>query len=129
MLVKQISLVFVLAGLVLAASGCAPSFLGTDACAYYGVKLYAVASRDLTSMYNATLRALGELEIEVTKKAKDVFYAKVVAQGADGKTIAIRLKPEGNLTNLNIKVGSFGNKEKASVIYERIKRNLDMPSK
>ncbi len=129
MLVKQISIVFVLAGLVLAASGCAPSLVGTDAGAYSAGKLYAVASRDLTSMYNATLRALGELEIEVTKKAKDVFYAKVVAQGADGRTITIRLKPEGNLTNLNIKVGPFGNKEKASVIYERIKRNLDMPGK
>ena len=129
MLVKQISIVFVLAGLVLAAGGCAPSLVGTDAGVYSGGKLYAVASRDLTSMYNATLRALDELEIEVTKKAKDVFYAKVVAQGADGKTITIRLKPEGNLTNLRIKVGLFGNKEKASVIYERIKRNLDMPSK
>ena len=129
MLVKQISLFFVLAGLVLAASGCAPSFVGTDAGVYSGNKLYAVANRDLTSMYNATLKVLGELEIEVTKKAKDVFYGKVVAQGADGKTITIRLKPKGNLTNLSIKVGPFGNKEKASVIYERIKQNLDMPGK
>ncbi|MHC4792060.1 MAG: DUF3568 family protein [Planctomycetota bacterium] len=129
MLVKQISIVFVLAGLVLAASGCAPSFVGTDASVYSGGKLYAVASRDLTSIYNATLRALGDLEIEVTKKAKDVFYGKVVAKGADGKTITIRLEPEGNLTNLSIKVGLLGNRAKASVIYERIKLNLEMSSK
>ena len=129
MLVKQISLVFVLAGLVLAASGCAPSFVGTDAGAYTGVKLFAVAGRDLTSMYKATLKALDELEIEVTKKEMDVFYGKVVAKGADGKKITIRLKPKGNFTNLSIKVGLFGNKAKANVIYERIKRNLDMPRK
>ncbi len=129
MLVKQISIVFVLAGLVLAASGCAPSFVGTDAGVYSGCRLYAVASRDLTTMYNATLRALDELEIEVTKKSKDVFYGKVVAKGADGKKITIRLKPEDNLTNLSIKVGAFGSKEKATVIYERIKQNLYMPSK
>ena len=129
MLVKQISLVFVLAGLVLAASGCAPSFVGTDAGVYSGNKLYAVANRDLTSMYNATLKALDELEIEVTKKAKDIFYGEVVAQGSDGKTITIRLKPEGDLTNLSIKVGLLGDKAKAIVIYERIKQNLDMPRK
>ena len=129
MLVKQISLFFVLAGLFLAASGCAPSFVGTDAGVYSGNKLYAVANRDLTSMYNATLKALDELEIEVTKKAKDIFYGEVVAQGSDGKTITIRLTPEGDLTNLSIKVGLLGNKAKASVIYERIKQNLDMPRK
>ncbi|MFC1738671.1 DUF3568 family protein [Planctomycetota bacterium] len=129
MLVKNISLVFVLSGLVLAASSCAPSIVGTDAGVYSRCTLYAVASHDLTSMYNATLAALGELEIEVTDKAKDVFSAKVVAQGADGKNITIRLKPEGDLTNLSIKVGLFGNKEKASVIYERIKQNLGSPGK
>ncbi len=46
-----------------------------------------------------------------------------------GKTITIRLKPEGDLTNLSIKVGLLGDKAKASVIYERIKQNLDMPRK
>jgi hypothetical protein len=80
-------------------------------------------------VYNATLKALGELEIEVTKKAKDIFYGEVVAQGADGKTITIGLTPEGDLTNLSIKVGLLGDKAKASVIYERIKQNLDTPRK
>jgi len=126
MLVRRISIVSVLAGLVLAVCGCAPSIIGSDAGAYSHGKLYAVTSGDITSVYEATLKAIQELEMEVTEKAKDVFYAKVVAKGADGKRITIRIKPgTGNLTDLSIKVGKLGgDKYRSRIIYERIQRNI-----
>lgn len=129
MLVRQILGVFVVAGL-LAVCGCAPSIVGTDAGVYSTGKLYAVTSHDMTAVYNATLKALEQLEINVTENAKDVFYAKVVAEGADGKRIVVRIKPtEGSGTDLNIKVGAFGDEHRSSIIYERIRQNLGASDK
>ena len=102
MLLKRILLVSVLAGLLLAGNGCAPSFVSSDAGVYSTTKLYAVTKSDITSVYKATLATLEKLEIEVITKAKDVFYAKVVARGADGKSITVRIKPGvGDLTDFS----------------------------
>ena len=118
----------VLAGLMLSVCGCGrPNFIGTDAAVYSGGKLYAVTSKDLNSVYAATVTALEQLEIDIIETAKDVFYAKVVGKIADGKTITIRIEPEtDNITNIDIKASKFlsGNEERARVIYEQIKQNL-----
>lgn len=125
MLLKRILLVSVLAGLLLAGNGCAPSFVSSDAGVYSTTKLYAVTKSDITSVYKATLATLEKLEIEVITKAKDVFYAKVVARGADGKSITVRIKPGvGDLTDFSIKVGAFGDEHRSRMIYEQIQKNL-----
>ena len=125
MLPKRILTIFVFAGVMLAIFGCRPSLIGSDAGVYSSGKLYAVTGRDMNAVYQAALRAMDNLEIEVTEKAKDFFYARVVAKGADGKTITIRIKPgEGEITNFSIKVGTVGDKHRSSVIYEQIRQNL-----
>ena len=128
MLVRGIWKVSVITGLMLAVCGCSrPTLIGTDAAVYSGGKLYAVSGQDLNKVYAATVAALKQLEIEVTETAKDVFYAKVVGQVADGKTITIRMEPgANNITNIVIKASKFlsGNEERARVIYNKIKENL-----
>jgi hypothetical protein len=114
--------------LMLAVCGCGrPKLIGTDAAVYSGGKLYAVASQNLNSVYDATVKALEQLEVEVIETAKDVFYAKVVGKIADGKTIIIRMEPgEGDITNISIKASKFlsDNEERTRTIYEKIKQNL-----
>lgn len=116
------------AGLILSVCGCSrPNLIGTDAAVYSRGKLYAVASQDLSSVYEATVTALEQLEIDVIETAKDIFYAKVVGKIADGKTITIRIEPgENNITNISIKASKFlsGNEERARVVYTQIKLNL-----
>ena len=118
----------VLAGLMLCVCGCGrPNLIGTDAAVYSRGALYAVASQDLNSVYDATVTALKQLEVEVIETAKDVFYAKIVGKIADGKTITIRIEPgANNITNISIKASKFlsGNEERARVIYTQIKLNL-----
>jgi hypothetical protein len=78
-------------------------------------------------MYEATVKALGQLELEIVENAKDVFYAKVTGKVADGGTVTVRLEPgEDKITNLSIKASKFisGNEERARVVYEKIKENL-----
>ena len=83
----------------------------------------ASVARDLEGLRDTV--NLEKLEIEVTDKAKDVFYAKVLAKGADGKRITIRIEPGANdLTNYSVKVGAFGDEHRSRVIYEQIQRNL-----
>lgn len=127
MLVRRMLLIGVFLCLAVGGWGCAPAIIGGDAGVYHMGKLYAVSSRDMDSVYGATLAAMGELELEVKEKAKDVFSAKVVAKSADGKTIGVHIKPGGEeRTSFRIKVGVAGNKRRSKVIYEKIERNLAM---
>jgi len=130
MVIRHISVALAVVGLVLPACGCAPSIVSPDAGVYSGGRLYAASSQDMTSVYAATLKALDELELNVTEQAKDAFYARVVAKGADGKRITINIKPkEGDGSTITIKVGTFGEKRRSSIIYERIKQNLTSSGK
>lgn len=120
---KKFLVILVLSFLVFC--GCGPNVVGVDSAAYSSGKLYAASSRDVTSVYNATVRALGELEIPVTEKAKDVFSAKVKGRSADGKLITVIIKPvEGGRSDYSIKVGAFGNRSRSEVIYNKIQQNL-----
>ena len=126
MLARRLSVV-VLVGLALLVSSCAPSLVGSDAGSYSGTKLYAVTDRDLATVYEAAVRALGELELTPTENVKDVFAAKVVARAADDKTITVRIKPgDDGRTNLTIQVGSVGDRQRSTVIYDRIRKNLGL---
>ena len=117
----------VLAGLMLAMCGCGrPTIIGSDAAVYSGGKLYAVAGKDLNTVYVATLEALKQLELEIVEEAKDVFIAKVVAKAADGKKITIWIKPgPDDGSELNIRTGKLGgNEDRSRVVYKQIQQNL-----
>jgi len=127
MLIQRKCTVCVLAALMLSMCGCGkPTIIGSDAAVYSGGKLYAVAGRDLNSVYLATQRALKQLELEVVEQAKDIFIAKIIAEAADGKKITIWIEPgQGDGSELSIKTGSLmGNEERSRVIYKQIQQNL-----
>jgi hypothetical protein len=126
MSIREISKLLFCAGLALAVCGCGrPNIIGTEAAVYSRGELYAVSSRDLNSVYSATLAALKQLGIEVAEKDIDVFYAKVVGSIADGRKVTIRMHPGADKgTDLRIKTGSFGDEERSRVIYQKIQDNL-----
>ena len=132
MSIQRICTICVLAGLMLAVCGCSkPNLIGTDAAVYSGGKLYAVAGKDLNSVYLATQKALKQLELEVVEQAKDVFIARIVAKAADGKKITIRIEPgPGDSCELSIKAGKiFGEEDRSRVIYKQIQQNLGTGSR
>jgi hypothetical protein len=125
MLAKRVLLVGVLVAMA-AGVGCrAPNIVGTDAAVYSGWTLYAVSSKDMAAVYEASVQALGDLELTVTEKAKDVFSAKVCAKGADGKRVTVIIKPreDGN-TDLRVKVGGAGNEQRSRRVYQQIQKRL-----
>ncbi|MHC4645416.1 MAG: DUF3568 family protein [Planctomycetota bacterium] len=130
MSVKGILLTLSLAGVMLAGIGCGrPYIVDSNAGVYSRGKLFAVASHDLETTYQATVKAVNDLEMSVTDQAKDVFSAKVLAAGADGKKVKITLKPrEDGDTDLTIAIG-MGNRSRSLAIYDQIKMNLGTAGK
>jgi len=125
MTVQRICLSLLLVGMAFAGWGCRPNIVGVDAGVYSATVLYATASADLTHVYDASVKALSDLEIEVTDKAKDVFSGKVIGRAADGKSIRITIKPKTDgVSELSIKVGTLGDEHRSRVIYDQIKKNL-----
>jgi hypothetical protein len=131
MSIRGFSKYVVFACMTLILCGCSkPTLIGTDAAVYSGGSLYAVAGKNLDSVYTATLAAMKQLEIEVAEQNKDVFYALVVGKIADGRTVTIRMKPGADKsTELRIQTSTFGNEERSRVIYNKIQENLKIGSK
>jgi len=129
MSVRKVLLVLSLVGVTLAATACRPNIVGTDAGVYSAGTLYAVLNQDLDTAYQATVKAMEDLELRIRDKAKDVFSAKVLAEGADGKkaTVILKPRPDGDI-DLRIAVG-LANQQRSVVIYDQIKKNLGMPAK
>jgi hypothetical protein len=126
MSIRRFSNLVVIAFLMLTVCGCSrPNIVGTDAAVYSRGALYAVSGKDLNSVYAATVKALEQLEIEVTEKEKDVFYAKVVGEIADGMNVVVRMEPgDNNVTELSIKASTLGNEDRSRVIYKKIQEIL-----
>jgi hypothetical protein len=121
MMARKMLLICLEAAVIAGIIGCTPAIVSTDAGVYQNVKLYAMSSKDLDSVYAATLAAMDKLQLQVAEKMKDVFSAKVIAKSADGKIITVKIKPEsGNKTAYSVQVGALGNEEMSRKIYDEI---------
>ncbi len=111
--------------------GCVVAAVGLGAAgtiAYVRGDLQAVESESIDEVYEATLKALNELELLPTRKTKDALGAEIVTYDAQDKKITIRLKSaaEGT-TKLSIRIGVFGSETKSRMIYQKIRDNLQKP--
>jgi hypothetical protein len=114
--------------LVLLSGGCAAALVGAGAgtVAYIRGDLEAVVESNIDATYQASVKALGQLEITPTSKAKDALTAKIVGRDADDKKVTIKLaRTADNLTKLSIRIGLIGDETKSRIIYEQIKKNLE----
>jgi hypothetical protein len=130
MLKRQILLIAMLVGSMLLLQGCivAAVGLGAGTIAYVRGDLQAVESASIDEVYEATLKALNELELLPTRKTKDALGAEIVTYDAQDKKIVIRLKSQADeTTKISIRIGVFGNETKSRLIYQKIHDNLNKP--
>jgi len=127
----QAVLLLFLAGMTVGAAGCLAVAAGAGAAgtvAYMAGDLETDVSEDLDTLYAATRKALGDLELGIIegKSAKDGLSATLVARDADDKKVTVKLKSiSDEMTELSIRVGVFGNETKSQLIYGKILDNLD----
>ena len=98
---------------------------GAGTAIYVTGDLETVVAKDINTVYQATLKAIEQLDLKAGTKTKDALAAKIIARDAQDKKITIKLKSKSeNATELNIRVGVFGDETKSRLIYEQIKKNL-----
>ncbi|MHC4559633.1 MAG: DUF3568 family protein [Planctomycetota bacterium] len=125
---KQVLLIVMLVSTGVLLQGCMVVAVGVGAAgtiAYVRGDLEAVESESIDVVYEATLQAVEELGLNVTKKLKDALSATIVARDAQDKKITIRLKTTAEeTTKLSIRIGVFGNETKSRLIYQKIRDYL-----
>ena len=112
-------------------SGCVATAVGTGGGA--GVGTYNYATGELRVLYSVpiekiwpiVLTALQDLQLTVDSKFMDALGGEVEARRNDGTAVKVVLKPAGsNSTTIDVRVGSFGSKEKAERIHYTIQQRL-----
>jgi hypothetical protein len=121
---------FVLMSLV-ALTGCTTVYPSTSA----GAGTYNRASgwlswtypMPLERSYEATLAALGELNLRVQSKTLDGLEGRIKALRADGKTVRVYIQPVTNrTTEVRVKIGTFGDQEQAELIHKSIRARMEL---
>ncbi len=125
---KQVFLIILLVGTIMLNEGCMIAAVGIGAAgtvAYVRGDLESMESESIDVVYEATLKALKELELLPTSKSKDALGAEIVAYDAQDKKITIRLKSAAEkTTKLSIRIGVFGSETKSRLIYQKMRENL-----
>ncbi len=124
---KQTLLILLLVGPAVLIQGCVVAAVGVGAgtVAYVRGDLEAVEAKKLDEVYEATEKAIEELELNVTKKSKDAMSATIVARDAQDKKITIKLgATTEDTTKISIRIGLFGSETKSRLILDKIKENL-----
>ncbi|MCF6159345.1 MAG: DUF3568 family protein [wastewater metagenome] len=128
---KKLS-VAILLGIFLFCSGCAALVGGGIAAGtvtYILGELKSIEESSLESTWEAAQKTMEDLEFVVTSKEKDALTARLIARGANDKKIVVRLKKiSEELTEVRIRVGTFGDESLARQILEKLKKNLGIGS-
>jgi hypothetical protein len=124
----QVILAVLLVGAAALLQGCVAVVVGAGAAgtvAYIRGDLESIESKDLNAVYEATLKAMEQLELSVSRKTKDAMSAEVIARDAGDKKITISLSATAEgATKISIRIGVFGSETKSRLIYDQIKKNL-----
>jgi hypothetical protein len=99
---------------------------GPDARAdYEWGTLGATLDYPLNLAFPAAKQALRELDVTILVDEQDDLAGQLLARDAHDETITIELEAlPRSRTQMKIRVGSFGDKNKSSVIFTRIMENL-----
>ena len=98
---------------------------GVAGAVYVMGKLKAEQNYEVSVVHNATVAALGELELKLLEDKADTLSAHVESEFADGEHVWIDLESlSDSRTGLTIRVGVTGNEVRARKIYDAIRRHL-----
>jgi hypothetical protein len=98
---------------------------GAGGVAYVNGELKSVESAPLDKAWKATQTAVQDLEFTVIDKHKDGLQAELRARTATDKKVRIKLEKAGeSVTDIRIRVGTFGDESLSRGILDKIKQKL-----
>ena len=105
--------------------GAAAAAVGTGAYFYVTGDLKRNYEAPMDKTWDATVKALEALQLNVESKQNDALTGVINGKLADGKSYTVNVKRLGeNLTEVGIRVGTFGDRERAEAIHDKILSNL-----
>ena len=120
-----------LAGVLAFNGGCALFLVGGAAAAGAGTVAYVSGELKETEdvaydkVYDATLAAMNDMQYAVVDKSKAGITAKIFVRTAGDKKIQITLdKQSASVTEIHIRVGTFGDESLSRQILDKIKSHL-----
>ena len=115
----------ILTGCLAAAAVGGGAVAGAGTIAYIKGELKSTEGYSIDETWAATVAAIDELQFIVINKVKDAVSAELKAQTADNKTVNIELKRiANNLTEIKIRVDTFGDEALSRYILNKIQANL-----
>jgi hypothetical protein len=115
---------------LLISTGCALLLIGGGAAAGAGTVAYIMGELksteevSLARAWEASQAAMKDLEFSITSKEKDALSAKLIARGAGDKKIALTLKKvSDSVTEIRIRVDTFGDESLSRMILDKIKKH------
>lgn len=118
-------------GLVLAVlPGCAAmAVAGLGTSAHYAYNKYSEGELErqydapMDRTWNATLKALKDLDIRVMEKVRS--RGEIDAQLSDGDTVKVTVAPKTEeITRVKIRVGTFGDRHMSELIWNAIEKRI-----
>jgi len=116
---------------VILVAGCStvhpPGVAGTGTYSHLSGNLAWTYPTDLERTWEATLRALAELDLRIEVKTLDGLGGRIKALRADGTTIRVHLIPETNrTTTVKVKIGAFGSLDQSENLHQAIRAQLKL---
>jgi len=125
---QQVILALLAIGATVLLGGCMLAAVGAGAAgtvAYVKGDLEAVEAKKLDTVYDATKKALEQLELSVSVDTKDKISATIIARDSSDKKITVKLNAATeDSTNISIRFGTFGSETKSGMVLDKIKENL-----
>lgn len=126
---KQVIVTPVIISFFLTSIGCTAALVAGGAAAGIGTykyikgELQSTEKVSLDKAYQATEKAVEDLELTITSKQKDAFDGEVIARRATGKKVTIKLKRQSDsVTQIKIRVGTFGDEYISKDILDTMKK-------
>jgi len=134
MVKKRLQLVALLCCFLIGLSGCsrkwavigaAAAAVGTTAYFYVKGDLKRNYEAPLDKTWQAAVKSVEDLGLTTESKQNDAFNGVIKGKMADGKSFTVNVKRlEENLTEVSVRVGTFGDQDRSEAIHDKILSNL-----
>jgi hypothetical protein len=131
---RRLQLVALLCCFLIGLSGCsrkwavigaAAAAVGTSAYFYIKGDLKRNYEAPMDKTWQAAVKSVEDLGLSTESKQNDAFNGVIKGKMADGKSFTVTVKRLGeNLTEVGVRIGTFGNREISESIHNKILSNL-----
>jgi hypothetical protein len=130
MLKKRLQLVALLCCFLIGLSACSRKWAAIGAAAaavgagtYYYIKgdLKRNYEASMEKTWEASIQAVEELKLTIESSEHDAFTGAIKGKMADGKSFTINVKRlSDNMTEVGIRIGTFGDRARSEAIHDKI---------